>query len=168
MNSIKTEFHQLGRFIYEFQIVERQIEDIIILLASSDDEMIYILINELGFYQKIKATDVMFSRFIDTRTIDSSEKKEFHNIIDKIIRLCERRNELVHSKYMSLLKENGEIGFLRNNSKLKPSKGIREEIEEVLMPEDFTSDLKNIGVITNALETYRLKIINWLYPDETA
>ena len=38
MTSNPTEFHQLGNFIYLFQIVERQIEDIILLLARADDE----------------------------------------------------------------------------------------------------------------------------------
>ncbi len=56
-----TEFHQLGKFIYNFQIVERQIEEIIILLVSADDEMISILMNELGFYEKMKVTQRSFN-----------------------------------------------------------------------------------------------------------
>jgi hypothetical protein len=54
--------------------------------------------------------------------------------------------------------------LLRENSKLKPSKGIRHEDEEELMPEDFGNDLKTVNSSMNNLEAYRLKIIDWMYP----
>lgn len=164
MKNSPTEFHQLGKFIYLFQMVERQIEELIVLLSGADDEMISILMNELGFYEKLKATDVMFARFIDVRTIDGGVKKAFHKKIDEVVELCKRRNDIVHSKYKSLLNIDGKIGLLRENSKLKPSKGIREEMEEELMPEDFTGDLGRISKVSNDLENYRLRVINWLYP----
>jgi hypothetical protein len=162
----KTEFHQLGYFIYLFQIIERQIEDLMILITNGDDEMISILISELGFYEKLKTLDVMFARFVDVRTISEEAKKDFHKKIDSVVALSKRRNELVHSKYKSLLNIDGEVGLLRENSKLKPSKGLREKIEEELMPEDFSSDLGEINSSMNDLEAYRLKIIDWLYPSE--
>jgi hypothetical protein len=168
MNNSPTEFHQLGKFIYLFQIVERQIEELIVLLSGADDEMTSILMNELGFYEKLKATDVMFARFIDVRTIDGGVKKEFHQKIDEVVELCKRRNDIVHSKYRSLLNIDGKIGLLRENSKLKPSKGTREETEEELMPEDFTDDLSRISKVSTDLENYRLRIIDWLYPDVSA
>lgn len=169
MTSPPTTFHQLGKFIFLFQMVERQIEDIIILLAEAkeDDEMISILMNELGFYEKLKATDVMFASFIEVRSVEGNVKKEFHKKIDEIVELCKRRNDMVHSKYRSLLNVEGRIGLLRENSKLKPSKGIREKMEEELMSEDFTDDLNKISRVSNDLESYRLKIIGWLFPDVT-
>jgi hypothetical protein len=164
MTSNPTEFHQLGYFIYLFQSVERQIEEMIILLSDADDEMVSILMNELDFSGKLKAIDVMFARFIDVKQLDSNAKKDFHKEIDKVIALSKRRNELVHSKYRSLLNVAGNIGLLRENSKLKPSKGIRHEDEEELMPEDFGNDLKTVNSSMNNLEAYRLKIIDWMYP----
>ena len=160
-----TEFHQLGYFIYLFQIVERQIEEIIVLLADSDDEMVGIIMSELGLSEKLKVIDVMFARFIDVKKIDSNAKKDFHGKIEEVIDLSKRRNDIVHSKYRSLLNVDGDIGLLRENSKLKPSKGIRQEVKEELMPEDFSDDLKLINSSMNDLEAYRLKIIDWMYPD---
>lgn len=168
MASNPTEFYQLGYFIYHFQIIERQIEDIIVLLADADDEMVSILMNELDFSGKLKAVVVMFARFIDVKQLDSNAKTDFHKEIGRVIDLSKRRNDLVHSKYRSLLNVDGKIGLLRENSKLKPSKGIRQEAEEELMPEDFANDLKLTNSSMKKLEAYRLKIIDWMYPDVQA
>lgn len=165
MTSNPTEFHQLGYFIYLFQLVEQQIEDIIVLLADADDEMVSILMGELNLSGKLKAVDVMYARFIAVKKLHLNSKKGFHKKIDRVIDLSKRRNELVHSTYSSLRNVDGKIGFLRENSKLKPSKGIRQESEEELMPEDFANDLQLIKSSINELEAYRLQIIDCIYAD---
>jgi hypothetical protein len=169
MTSKKSTFQQIGSLIYTYQIVESQIEAIMVLLANSDDEMISIMMSELDFSGKLKTVDVMFARFVDVRRgIPRDIKSDFHDTISKVIKRCERRNDIVHSKYMPWLNDEGKIGLLRQNSKLRSSKGIREESEEELLPEAFDDDLKNISTIRNELERYRLTIIDWLYRDESA
>ncbi len=166
MKSNPTEFHQLGYFICLFQSLERQIEELIVLLSNTkDEEMVSILMSEIDFSGKLKAVDVMFARFIELRKLESYIKKDFHNEIDKIRKLSERRNDLVHSKYGSLINVDGKTGFLRENSKLKSSKGIRQEMEEELMPESFTEDFELINTSVDALVKYRSKILDWIYSD---
>ena len=78
-----------------------------------------------------------------------------------------RRNELVHSKYNPWINVHGREGLLRTNSKLRGSSGEREIKEEELQPEAFDSDLLNLSATAQSLEAFRLKVIDWLYPDAT-
>ncbi len=155
-------FEQLGKFIFNFQIIESQINELIVLLANADDEMISILMNELSFFQRVKTTDVMFARYIDVRIgIGEDEKKKFHKLMSSLQKLAERRNELVHSRYYSLLTTDNRIGLLRQNSKLSSSAGERQELEEVIHAEDFADDFSKLSLALSKLEEYRLKIIAW-------
>lgn len=160
-----TAYHQLGKFIVSFQHVERQINDIILLIAGSDDEFVYILINELDYSERIRTMDVMFARFADLRTnIGEQEKSLFHSMVVSAGKLCERRNELVHSKYYEWANVEEKYGLLRQNSKLRGNKGLREESEEEMLPSSFNDDLAKVDIVYENLEQYRLKIIDWLYP----
>ena len=129
-------------------------------------KMVNILINELDFSEKLKVVDVMFARFIDVKQLGATPKKDFHKQIGKVIELSKRRNDLVHSKYRSLLSAEGNIGLLRENSKLKTSKGVRQTEEEELMPEHFSEDLKQVNTAITELETWRLRIIDWIFGNE--
>lgn len=80
----------------------------------------------------------------------------------------ERRNELVHSKYSLWVNVAGAAGLIRENSKLRASKGTREEEEEELLPEAFNADFERLENALRDIETFRLKIIDWLYPDVQA
>lgn len=60
----------------------------------------------------------------------------------------------------------GNAGFLRRNSKLRASKGIREENEEELLPEAFNADLERLAVALRGLERFRLMIIGWCYSED--
>jgi len=161
-----TAYHQIGLFIVNFQHVERSINELLILLADSDPETISILINELSFSQRLKTVDVLFARFIDLRReSDLTIKTDFHKLMSEFGRLGERRNDLVHSKYMSWINIEGNIGLIRENSKLRASKGIREEQEEELLPDSFSTDLSLLSKLSSSLESFRLKIIDYLYPD---
>ena len=53
----------------------------------------------------------------------------------------------------------------RQNSKLRTVKGAREETEEELLPEAFDSDFEQLSRALRKIEAYRMKVINWLYPD---
>ncbi len=162
-----TSEHQLGKFIYRFQLVEAQVDELILLLANQDEEMSRIMTSELDFAQKLKTVDVMFARFADIRTnVVESAKSEFHSTVVDVIKLCERRNDLVHSRYWSWLDVDNQIGLLRQNAKLRGKSGILERQEEKLLPEDFASDLKSLSRVCLDLEEFRLRVIDWLFPDE--
>ena len=80
--------------------------------------------------------------------------------------LGKRRNDLVHSRYNPWLNVDGKEGLLRTNSKLRGSKGEREEEEEELQPEAFDGDLRRLAAASAALEKVRLQVIDWLNPQE--
>ena len=96
------------------------------------------------------------------------ENTNFHKLITQLQKLGTRRNEIVHSKYYNWTNVAGEIGLLRQNSKLRGGKGKREDIEEELLPKDLWSDLGNLINAYNQLESFRRKIIDWVCPIEPA
>ena len=163
-------YHQLGKFIVDFQHAEETINKIIIFLANAnDEEAIRILLNEFEYSQRLKTADVMFARFVELqRESDPSAKTDFHNLISELSKLGERRNDLVHSKYMRWIHISGTEGLIRQNSKLRARKGLREQEEEELLPEAFTADLQKLASALQKLETFRLKVLDWLYPDTQA
>jgi hypothetical protein len=162
-----TSYHQLGFFVAKFQRFEDGVSDLMRLLAKADDEMVNILINELEYSKRLKTVDVLFSRFLAVRKGSFEEQiAEFHKLMTDLQKLGERRNELVHSKYTDWQNVEGRQGLLRESSKLRSSK--REEVEESLMPEDFQSDFALIGQVAQRLESFRLKIIDWIYLDMDA
>jgi len=161
-----TTLHQIGQFIFSFQHVESALTELLVLMAKADDEAIRILVNELDYSKRVKTTDVMFARFVNLqRNPASAAKAEFHKLMDGLLKLGERRNEIVHSKYTSWINVDGASGIIRENSKLRSSKGIREGEEEEPLPETFDSDFKKLTLSLQELEQFRLKIIDWLYPE---
>lgn len=160
-----TVYHQLGRFIVLFQHLESAVTNLLVLLADTDSETVLILANELGNSERLKATDVLYSRFIDLRTnTDPTMKAKFHKLMFELGELGKRRNEMVHSKYNLWLNIDGKEGLLRTNSKLRASKGEREEHEEELQPEAFDADLQKLSAAAAKLEEFRLQILDWLHP----
>lgn len=162
-------YHQLGKFIAYFQMAEREINGIVQLLCKgTDEEMVRILINDLEYSRRLDTADVLFSRYVDTQQDkDSVVKKEFHKLIVKLKKNGQRRNDLVHSNYIPWYDMDGFKGLIRENSKLRGSKGFLETIEEELLPEALNTDLEQIEAILNELNEFRLQIINWLYPEES-
>ena len=158
-------YHQLGKFVVLFQSIERAIVELIVLIARADDEIIEILINELDYSSRIKTTDVLFARYIDTHDIEPKEKQDFHSLMTKCLKLGELRNNLLHSKYAHLVKADKVIALIRENSKLRSKKGIREIEEEDLTTESFDKYFKEITPVLERLEAFRLKIIDWKYPE---
>jgi hypothetical protein len=162
-----TAYHQLGKFIVWFQHAEAEINEIIVLLSETDKETVHILINDLEYSKRINTADVLFSRFVDLRTgIDSNLKSEFHRLISDLNKLGNRRNDLVHSRYFDWVTTDGNKGLIRKNSMNRASKGINEKQEEELLPETFYADFKKLQKALESLNGFRLKIIDWLYPNE--
>lgn len=163
-----TPFHQLGRFVVLFQHIEAALTELLVLMSEADDEVIRILVNELEFGKRAKTTDVLFARFVDLRGGDPEEKVEFHKVISELQKLSERRNDIVHSRYRRWRNVDGLDGLIRYNSELSGKKGIREDVEEELLPEKFEEDCDRCSVSLMALERFRLKVIDWRYPDAPA
>ena len=160
-----TAYHQLGRFIVTFQHLENAVNDLLVLMADTDDDVVRILANDLEYSRRLNTADVLFARFVDLRNNTQLEAKtEFHKLMVELRELGERRNDLVHSKYNPWLNIHGKEGLLRAISKLRGSKGEREETEEELQPEAFNDDLERLALAGGALEKFRLQIIYWLYP----
>ncbi|MDD2661494.1 MAG: hypothetical protein PHY54_17715 [Methylococcales bacterium] len=108
----------------------------------------------------------MFARFVDLHNnADQAAKGGFHKLMVELRELGERRNDFVHSRYNAWLNVHGKEGLLRRNSKLRGSKGKREETEEELQPHAFDADLERLANASALLEAFRLRVINWLYPE---
>ena len=134
-------------------------------MADTDDSVIRILANDLEYGKRLNTADVLFARFVDLRNnTQVAAKAEFHKLMVELRELGERRNDLVHSRYNVWLNIHGKEGLLRTNTKLRGSKGEREEKEEELQPEGFNNDLQRLNAAGATLEKFRLQIIDWLYP----
>lgn len=161
--------HQLGEFIVLFQHAETSINELLVLLTQADDEAVRILVNELGYSQRLKTVDVLFSRFVDLRrNPDLSAKAAFHKLMVELDNLGRRRNELVHSTYMTWVDVAGDVGLFRQNSRLRARTGIREQEEEELLPDAFINDIERLDVALQELGKFRFKIIDWICPDENS
>jgi hypothetical protein len=160
-----TAYHQLGRFIVNFQHLEYAVNNLLVLMASTDDVVVRILANDLEYSKRLNTADVLFARFVDLRNNTKTDSKQkFHKLMVELRELGGRRNELVHSHYTSWLDIEGNEGLLRTNPRLSGSKGEREEKEEELQPEAFNADLQRLNAAALELEQFRLQIIDWLYP----
>ena len=160
-----TAYHQLGQFIVNFQHLEDAVTNLLVMMSNADDGVILILVNDLEYSKRLNTADVLFVRFVDLRNnTDVAAKAEFHKLMVELRELGERRNDLVHSRYNHWINIHGKEGLLRTNSKLRGKNGEREEMEEELQPEAFNDDLQRLAVAANALEKFRLQVIDWLYP----
>ncbi len=160
-----TAYHQLGRFIVGFQHIENAVTELLVSLDDTDSEAVLILVNELGYSQRLRTADVLFSRFVDLRSnTDPANKATFHDLMGKLAKLGERRNQLVHSRYNDWINVHGKQGLLRTNSRLSSKEGKRQELEEELQPEAFDDDLERLASAGTELERFRLQVIDWLYP----
>lgn len=160
-----TAYHQLGQFIVTFQYLEDAVNNLLVLMADTDDGVVLILTNDLEYGKRLNTADVLFARFVDLRNNTRVEAKaEFHKLMVELRELGERRNDLVHSRYNTWLNVHGKEGLLRMNPKLRGSKGEREEKEEELQPEAFNGDLQRLAAAGAALDNFRLQVIDWLCP----
>jgi len=159
-------YHQLGKFVVIFQRLEAQVTDIVLEIVKGNPEFVKILITQHEFSSLLKTTDVLFSRYVDERSIDDSEKGIFHKLIVKCSKLAELRNRIVHSQYFDLVEGDEPIALVRENSKLSGGRGIRVEETEDLTKEDFEEYFARLNYAIDELEAFRLKIIDWNYPCE--
>jgi hypothetical protein len=115
-----TAYHQLGQFIVTFQHLEDAVNNLLVLMANTDDGVVRILANDLEYGKRLNTTDALFARFVDLRNnTQVGAKAEFHKLMVELRELGERRNDLVHSRYDHWLNVHGKEGLLRTNAKLR-------------------------------------------------
>ncbi|WP_337239568.1 hypothetical protein [Vibrio cholerae] len=162
---MRNEFYShLGQFVADFQDIEAEVKDIILHLVNGNDEFVEILINEHSFLSLLRTVDVLFARYIDERGYGVSEKECFHKAIVQCQRLAELRNNLVHSQYKMLVKNNAPVGLVRENSRLSGGKGERTKVSVDLSNQNFFDYFKQIEESLMELGSFRSKIIDWNYP----
>jgi hypothetical protein len=159
-------YHQLGKFVVLFQKLEAGVTDIVLQIVHANDEFVRILITQHEFSTLLRTTDVLFSRYVDERTIDDAEKSVFHKLIVRALKLGELRNQIVHSQYFDLVQGSEPIALVRENSKLSGGKGKRIKDTQDLTEQDFEEYFGQVNDAINGLEAFRLKIIDWNYPLE--
>jgi alpha-D-ribose 1-methylphosphonate 5-triphosphate synthase subunit PhnI len=131
-----------------------------------DREIVKILVHELEFGKRVSTADVLFSYVVRQRFPEQTDHiKDFHTLAEDIVQLSKRRNDLVHSNYSRWIDIMGREGLVRSNSKFKPSKSTRLDIDEDLLPESFSKDHEEVAVVIRRLERFRLLLIEWHYPD---
>ena len=157
-------YHHLGKFVVIFQRLEAQVTDIVLEIVNGNCEFVKILITQHEFSSLLKTTDVLFSRYVDERTIDDSEKSLFHKLIVKCLKLAELRNTIVHSQYFDLVNGDEPIALIRENSKLSVGKGTRVEETEDLTEDNFKEYFVRLYDAINELEVFQQKIIDWNCP----
>jgi hypothetical protein len=87
-------------------------------------------------------------------------------LVSDLQKIATRRNEIIHTIYFHWTTADGEAGLLGQNSKLRGSKGEREQSEVELLPKGLGEELGNLNSTYGRLDSYRLKIIEWVYPRE--
>lgn len=140
--------------------------ELTVQVVDADPEYIATLIAELEFNSKARSLDVIYARFAQIhRLSDQAPHPEFHKLVCRIQALAMRRNDLVHSFYHLLITVDGELALARMPTRLKPSKGLREQSAEDILPRHLESEINEMKEILAELETYRLSAINAICPN---
>ena len=159
-------YSELGRFVVLFQGVEENLNDVIrLLMRAKDEEMVNIALVPYGYRNKLDVSSALLKRFLDCHDVERAEDEfeGYQALLKRLSKLGSRRNALVHSTYYEWSDVDGQAGLLRQNSRLQAKKGLSEE-EESLLPDSFSSDFETLREAARELESYRLKIITWVYP----
>ena len=158
--TVPSAFSDLGNFIVSFQAVEAHVVEVIAELTGGDKENVHALVTELEYNSRLRAADVMYSRFASERkAIDNiATPKAFHTLMVELQKLGERRNTLVHSNYSFLISGGGLMGLGRKNRKLRPSRGVQELESEYLVDKSLDKDIQRLTVALHELETIRQQI----------
>lgn len=155
---------QLGHFVLTFQAVEAAMVDLAVQLIDADPEYIATLMAELEFNSKARALDVIYTRYAQIHGLSKgAPHPEFHNLMGRIQKLATRRNDLVHSFYGLLTTVDGAAALARQPTRLKPSKGLREQEGEDILPARLEDEIQEMRSILQELEKYRLQAIDIKY-----
>ena len=158
---------ELGQFLVVFQTIEAAVTDLIEAVIDADSEYVHALTAELEYSSKLRALDVIFSRYAQIHGITAeSPHPKFHKLMTKLLKLAERRNEIVHSFYNLLITVDGELALTRRPTKLRPSKGERHDPPEDILPGALAAESKNMRDDLLEIEEFRMLILDTRYPPE--
>ena len=158
---------ELGHFVIVFQAVEATMVDLIRLIAGPDPQYIGALTAELDFNSKARALDVMFTRFAQVHHLSNvSPHPAFHKLVGRAQKLANRRNDIVHSFYCTLITTDGQVGMTRMPTKLRPSEGVLWQPHEDILPGKLKAEIKDMTKMVDEFETYRQVIVDALYPPQ--
>ncbi len=156
---------ELGEFLVVFQAVEAEVTEMIELVMDSDPEYVYALAAELEFSSKLKALDVIFTRWARINQLtDKSPHPEFHKLMSVLLELANRRNEIVHSFYSLLITVDGTLALTRRPTRLRSSKGERHDPPEDLLLGALAAEIGTMRQHFEVLAKFRELVIETRYP----
>ncbi|HEY0200159.1 MAG TPA: hypothetical protein VGC24_00535 [Burkholderiaceae bacterium] len=163
---MNTALTQLGSFIFYFQHVEGAVNELISLLSHADPDVAKILTNGLGYAQRVQAIEALFIRQEHLRGAGGGANEEkFRALCKVLLEAGTRRNYFVHSRWMHWINVEGRTGLLRRDERLHRGEAFLKEREEGLQAEDFEKDLATLETALRDLESFRLQVIDLLYPE---
>ena len=159
-------YHQLGKFVVLFQRLESLLIEIIDAIAD-EDCVVEILPAETEYRRLVESTEVIFSRFVDLmRQPDLEAKTRFHQLMEQCQDIGVLRNRLIHSTYAVLERARDVVAPVPAQGKLKSKGGWRREsIGDNLSLESFEPYFQQLAAVLAQLESFRLQVIEWKYPD---
>jgi len=157
---------ELGRFIVLFQTMDNAVNEIIFQLSGNKEYIAEAFITKTEFTAKLEIADVIFSHYVNITAItDEKAKDEFHSLMNKCIEIAKERNIMVHSIYYPLTKVDGSMRLIQQNPRLKFKGGSHISInDKELALEDFKKINEKIILMLEAIEKFRLKLVDWKYP----
>lgn len=158
---------ELGHFVFVFQAIEAAVTDLIEFVIDADPEYVHALAAELEYSAKVRALDVIFARYAQIHGLATEvPHPDFHKLMSKLLRLAERRNEIVHSFYNLLITVDGTLALMRRPTKLRPSKGERHDPPEDILPGALAAETGSMQEYLQELEKYRTVVLDARYPPE--
>jgi len=159
-----TALHQLGQFIVLFQHAEAAVNDLIVMMSGVDEDVVDILINNLGYAERVRTAAALMTRLERLAGRPESEwQKSFDALCERLIKLGSRRNHFVHSRWFHWRNVEGNLGLLRRNARIQRRTGLVDENEEELQPEAFEADLENLTAVLRELEVFRQQMLDVKY-----
>lgn len=156
---------ELGHFLVVFQAIEAAVADMIEFVVDGDPEYIRALAAELEYSRKLRALDVIFTRWAQiNRLTDSSPHPEFHKLMTKLLGLATRRNDIVHSFYNLLITVDGTLALSRKPTKLRPSRGECYGPSEDILPGALAAEIQEMQRALDELGAFRMKVLDTRYP----
>lgn len=156
--------HQLGTFVVYFQHVEAAINELIALLSGVNEDVLDILINNLGYAERVRTADALVTRLERLAGRPESKwQKGFHALCERLLKLGTRRNHFVHSRWFHWINTEGQPGLLRRNARVTARTALIDETEEELQPEAFEADLENLPAVLRELEVFRQQVLDLKY-----
>ena len=159
---------ELGRFIILFQTMDNAVNEIIFQISGNKSYIAEAFLAKTEFSSKMEIADVIFTHYVDiTANTDEETKDDFHALMNACKKIGKERNIIVHSVYYNLEKIDGSMRLIQENPRLKFKDGSRISLnDKELSLSDFKQYNEKINDLLGRLEKYRLKLIEWKYPEQ--